>query len=157
MTEKSKEFMTIPGKWEIDYTYAAGAHATKFFRELKENKRIFGVSCKSCRRVLMPPRPLCERCYISTGEWVEVSDTGVIETFGIVYWKFKGLPDPPYAVGVIKLGRADEGILHFIGGVDLSDPKKATDKIRVGSKVRAVWADERKGTILDIKYFEPIG
>lgn len=156
MSETGRPFLTIPGKWEIDYTYAAGAHATKFFQEFRENKKIYGVRCKSCGRVLVPPRPLCERCYLATEEWVEVGDTGVIETFGIVYWKFKGLPDPPYAVGVIKLNRADESILHFIGGVDLTDPRKATEKIKIGSKVRAVWSDERKGSILDIRYFEPV-
>ena len=152
--DKNK-YMIVPGKWEIEYRYAAGPYATKFFKGLME-KKIYGVRCPSCRRVLMPPRRFCERCMVETNEWVEVSSEGVLENFIITYRKFYGLPDPPYVTGLIKLDDSDEAILHFVGGIDISTPSKALKILKPGIRVRAVWAEKRKGSITDIKYFKPI-
>ena len=33
------ELITIPGRWEFDYTYFAGESASRFFRELGDNRR----------------------------------------------------------------------------------------------------------------------
>jgi uncharacterized OB-fold protein len=150
-----KGYMIIPGKWEIEYRYAAGEYATKFLKGLMEGK-IFGVKCPSCRRVIVPPRKFCERCMVEPSEWIEVEPHGELVNFIIVYRKFHGLPDPPYAIGLIKLDGADDSILHFIGEVDLSSPHRALRVLKPGLKLEAVWADERKGTILDIKYFRPL-
>lgn len=150
-----KGLLVFPGKWEIEYEYAAGKVLTEFFKALKEGK-ILGAKCPSCRRVLMPPRSFCERCMTETSELVEVSDEGELLNFIIVYRKFYGLPDPPYAVGLIRLDGADEPILHFVGGVDLSSPHRALKVLRPGMRVKAVWNDARSGSILDIKHFEPV-
>lgn len=149
----SKSF-EVPGKWEIEYKYATGPYLGKFLEGLKE-KKIYGIKCPSCKRIILPPRILCERCYVqlSLNDIVEVKDTGIVQTFFVVYRQFFGLPPPPYAVGLIKLDGADEGIVHFLGGIDLSDPNKISEKNIIGSKVQAVWNEERKGNILDIKYF----
>ncbi|NVM24479.1 MAG: hypothetical protein HWN70_00985 [Desulfobacterales bacterium] len=42
---------------------------------------------------------------------------------------------------------ADTGMTHFIDEVDLAD-------IHIGMRVKAVFAKERKGNILDIEYFK---
>jgi len=150
--------LVFPGKWEIEYRYGAGKILTEFFKNLRKGK-IVGVRCPSCRRVLMPPRPFCEKCMVETKELVEVSDEGELLNFIVVYRKFYGLPDPPYAIGLIKLKGADEPLIHFIGGIDLSSPDNVLKVLKPGVKVKAVWKDdaERRGTILDIKYFKPIG
>ncbi len=145
----------FPGKWEIEYEYAAGRVLTEFFKKLKEGK-IVGSRCPSCKRVLMPPRAFCERCMVETSELVEVKDEGVLLNFIIVYRKFYGLPEPPYAIGLVKLDGADEPMLHFIGGVDLSTPERALQVLRPGIRVKAVWSETRTGAITDIKYFAPV-
>ncbi|MEM2031014.1 MAG: zinc ribbon domain-containing protein, partial [Archaeoglobaceae archaeon] len=73
--------------WRIPFRHYAGVHATKFFEGLK-NKKIFGVRCPKCKRVLVPPRAFCERCFVETDEWVEVKDEGVVETLSVTYMKF---------------------------------------------------------------------
>ncbi|WP_456477830.1 Zn-ribbon domain-containing OB-fold protein [Geoglobus ahangari] len=147
--------LKIEAKWEIPYVHSAGEHATRFFEALKE-KRILGVRCPRCGRVLVPPRAFCERCYVDTDEWVEVKDEGVIETLTINYARFTGLPEPPYAVGIVKLDGADTGMLAYLGGVDLSDWKKAHEKLKIGTRVKAVWKDKPEGRITDILYFKPV-
>ncbi len=64
MKEGNEKLIEIPGKWEINYLYSAGRVASKFFQELKKNKRIMGTRCPGCKRVLVPPRSFCERCFI---------------------------------------------------------------------------------------------
>ena len=41
--------------------------------------------CRKCRRTLVPPRMFCDWCYGPTDEWVELPDTGIVETFSIAY------------------------------------------------------------------------
>ncbi len=154
MSGKEK-YPVVPGKWEIPYIHSAGKFTTQFFNRLKE-KQIMGSKCSKCNRTLMPPRSFCEKCFAPITEWIELPDSGTIQTFTICYDKFTGLPDPPYALATIRLEGADTDLMHLIGGLDLSDLSAALEKIKVGAKVRAVWSEERKGSILDIMYFEPI-
>ncbi|MDH5200589.1 MAG: Zn-ribbon domain-containing OB-fold protein, partial [Candidatus Bathyarchaeota archaeon] len=147
--------LTIEGRWDIPYRHTAGRAASRFFRELKENKRVMGVRCPSCRRVLVPPRGFCERCFVPIDEWVEVQDSGTLSTFTIVYAKFTSLPPPPYCVGLIKLDGADTALMHYVGGVDLQDLEAAKKALSVGMRLEAVWREEREGKISDIEYFRP--
>ncbi len=155
MTSEQEQPLTIDARWDIPYRHTAGQAASRFFRELKDNKRIMGVRCPSCHRVLVPPRSFCERCFEPIDEWVEVKDSGILTTFTITYAQFTSLPAPPYCVGIIKLDGADTGLMHYVGGVDLQELEEARKTIAVGTRVQAVWRDERVGKISDIEYFRP--
>ena len=155
MTSQQEEPLIIDGRWDIPYRHTAGRAATRFFRELKDNKRIVGVRCPSCRRVLVPPRGFCERCFVPVDDFVAVGDKGTLTTFTIVYAHFTSLPPPPYCVGIIKLDGADTGLIHYIGGVDLQDMEAAKKAISVGMRLQAIWRDEREGKITDIECFRP--
>jgi len=45
--------------------------------------------------------------------------------------------------------------MHYVGGVDLQDIEAARRTISVGTRLQAVWRDERDGKISDIEYFRP--
>jgi len=47
-------------------------------------------------------------------------------------------------------------MLCFLGGVDLDDWRKVHKAFRPGTRVKAVWKDEREGKITDIEYFKPL-
>lgn len=155
---KKEEPVKIRADWNIPYVQSAGDHASRFFRELKEKGRIMGTRCPSCKKVLIPPRAFCERCFVPTGEWVQVADEGTVEAFSINYMQYEGLPKPPYAIAFVHLEGADTNLMHFLGGVDLKDPKKATRKLKVGTRVKAVWKEKgkREGRMTDIRYFKPV-
>jgi uncharacterized OB-fold protein len=155
MTQE-EEILIMPGAWNLPFRHTAGRFASRFFRELRDNKKIFGVRCPECRRVLLPPRPLCERCFAPIDEWVEVGPQGTLEAFTICYVPFLGLPPPPIATIIVKLDGADGCLSHVLGGVDLSDVDKAPELVKIGMRVEAVWRDERKGEISDIEYFRPV-
>lgn len=75
--------------------------------------------------------------------------------FTIVYEKFEGLPDPPYAVAYVLLDGAGTAMANFIRGVDLSDLDRALRQIGIGTRVRAVFKRKRKGRITDF-WYEPL-
>lgn len=155
-TQQKEDVVKIKADWNIPFTHTAGLHATKFFKDLKENKKIYGTSCPKCKRVLLPPRPFCERCFVETDAWVEIKDEGEITAVSINYMKYTGLPEPPYAIAFIKLDGADTSIIYTVGGVDLSNPDEGKEKVKIGTRVKAVWKEEREGRMSDIMYFKPI-
>ena len=155
MTQE-EEILIMPGAWNLPFRHTAGRFASRFFRELRDNQKIYGVRCPQCRRVLVPPRPVCERCFASVDEWVEVRHQGTLEAFTICYVPFLGLPQPPVAMIMVKLDGSDTGLQHLLGGVDLSDPDKSKELVKIGMRVEAVWREQRRGEIGDIQYFKPI-
>lgn len=135
-----------------NYAWDAGIAIGRYLDELRQGK-IVGRLCYECRRKLVPPRMFCEQCFRPTDEWVDVADTGIVNTFSICYvtWDMQRL-EVPEIPAVIELDGASKGIgiMHKLGNVD-------PEAVRVGMRVRAVWkpATEREGSILDIRYFEP--
>ena len=52
----------------------------------------------------------------------------------------------PYGYVFVKLDGADTALPHFL---DSADP----EKVKVGARVKAVFEEECKGSIMDIKHF----
>jgi hypothetical protein len=145
----------VEGTISLPYRWTTGPVAARFLAGLKE-KKILATRCPQCKRVLVPARPFCPRCFVDTTDWVELSDRGKIGSYTIVNYTFEGQPlPPPYVIGIIELDGADVGFSHFVGGIDLSDFAKARQQLKKGSPVRAVWSEERTGRISDIEHFAP--
>jgi len=149
------EIVEIPGKWDISYRYSAGLTASKFFAELKKGQRFLATKCSKCGRIYLPPRSFCERCFIKIDEWTPLGLEGTVETFTLVQDKFEGFPDPPYVVAYVRLDGADTAMPNFIEGLDLSDPKEALKKLKIGMKVKAVFKEQREGRVTDF-VFKPL-
>lgn len=147
----------LEGHISLPYRWAMGPVISRFYDETKKNKKIWGTRCPQCHRVLVPARKFCPRCFVDTPEWVEVKDEGKIRTWILVNYSYVGQPKaPPYVIGVIVLDGADVGFTHFIGDVDVSDVEKLDRRLQVGTRVKAVWARKREGTIFDIQHFAPV-
>ncbi len=156
MIEKAKESPgggpvdEVDGELRISYRQSYGEHYRRFYREMCDNKRIMGVKCSKCGAVLLPPRPYCGFCYEPADQWVELADEGTLKTFTTVYEPRDGEPAAqPYIYAFIMLDGAGVHLPHLLGEVDPED-------VEVGMRVKAVWAEDRKGTLHDIKYFRPM-
>lgn len=158
--EEILEGKVLSVKWEpkLKYAWDNGPAIGRYLSELK-NGKIIAKKCNKCHRIMIPPRMFCELCWVPTGEWIYVQDTGIVNTWivGYVDWKAKRLDIKggvrPITPGIIEIDGASKGmgILHHLGEVD-------PWKIHRGMKVKAVWKppEERTGAITDIKYFKPI-
>jgi len=144
-----------PYALDLHYHHAYGPHYGRLFDELATRRRIVGSTCPSCSNVLVPPREICDVCYVRTGQHVDVADTGVLQAFSVIHMEFVGQTrKPPYVYAEIVLDGSATRLIHTVGGFDMS---KAQERLRIGMPVRAVWKDaaDCQGTLADIDYFEP--
>jgi uncharacterized OB-fold protein len=146
-----------PYRLELNYRHAYGPYYGTLFDELATSRRIMGVKCPSCECVLVPPREFCDVCFVRTGEWVDVADTGVIKAFSVIHLEFVGqVREPPYIYAEIVLDGSATRLIHTIGGID---PEEARRSLEPGARVRAVWKEgvEPTGSLEDIDHFALIG
>jgi hypothetical protein len=136
-----------------DFAWDTGIAIGNYLAALKEGK-LLGARCSSCRRVVVPPRLVCEWCFRPMDAFVPLQDTGTVNTFSLCYvtWDVQRIKEPEIPA-VIEIDGASplHGILHKLGEVD-------PHSVRIGMRVKAVWkpADQRTGAITDILYFKPL-
>lgn len=139
----------LKGRMSIQYDWSLGPHGAKFFEALRSEKRILGIRCPSCKGVLVPPLPVCGRCFRPMEEWVELPAEGVAR--GIVPYLLE-VPGqrlkPPLLLAKIHLDGASSSFTHILKGVEVKSPP-------ISIRVRAVWREKRVGSLEDIDFFEP--
>ena len=144
---------------KADFAWDTGIAIGSYLAALKRGV-ILGSRCSHCRKIVVPPRTVCEWCFRPMDEYIPLKDTGTINTFSLCYvtWDVQRIKEPEIPA-VIQLDGASElsdtsvimgGIMHKIGEIE---PKK----VKIGMRVKAVWLPEKKrtGSITDIQYFKP--
>lgn len=139
--------LEVPDKMEVYFKYSYGGQS-RFFRELRENKRIYGAKCPECGKVYCPPRSHCHNCYRET-EWVPLEGTGAIVAYTVQYQTTSAfIKKTPFICAYVKLDGSDFLMMTNMEVDDVS-------KICVGTRVRAIFRDVRHGTITDF-YFRAV-
>ncbi len=164
---KGEEMYQLPGlvryRPVARYEFTTGQAISAFLEGLRQG-RILGRLCRRCGRVYVPPRVYCEYCFRPTDEWVEVPDTGTVQTAVVSYISaFRERLERPEIIAVIRLdapGYPEDsyefaGLFHKLCGV--SEEDVVTGRI-IGARVRARWRppEQRRGDITDIECFEPV-
>lgn len=157
MSEKTtEETLLFDHTVNIPYRYPAGTYTGRAFLELRDNARIYANICPKCGRGLAPPRPLCGRCHVRMGDWVEVGPRGTVLVFSVTERSFWDpttgrMRDVPYTHGIIALDGAPAAFQHFL---EETNP----EKLRIGMRVEAVFRprEQRQGDILDILHFKTV-
>jgi uncharacterized OB-fold protein len=142
----------LTASFTLEYTFkrSLGPVLGAFFEGLRA-KSILGMRTPK-GRILVPPSEYDPDTGEPLSDLVKVADEGVVTTYTWV-------PDPraqqplqrPFAFALIKLDGSDVPMLHVVdtGGV--------REKMRIGMRVKARWAEERSGAITDIASFVPEG
>jgi len=151
MAEQTNYATVIDGQMALPYQYLAGATGSKFIVALRDDKKILGIRCEKCAKTFVPPRQTCERCFSDlTDNWVELEPTGEVTGFTVIRYPEPYQPKKtPYVLALIKLDGADTPFAHVLECGDTANAK-------IGMKVKAVFADEPKDSLLDISHFEPV-
>lgn len=137
------------GNLPVTSRYTYGLAGERFFRTIKEEGRIYGTRCHNCERTYVPATAFCERCLSELDDWVDVGTSGEVHTYTVNYLTMEGaVLETPEVIAFIKI--ADGGLIHRLGEIN-------PNEISIGLPVEAVFLEEenRKGSILDIKYFRP--
>ena len=136
-----------------DFAWDTGIAISQSLAAFKEGV-ILGSRCNTCRKVVVPPRTVCEWCFHPMNEYVPLQDTGTVNTFSLCYvtWDVKRIKEPELPA-VIEIDGASplHGIMHMLGEVE-------PEEIKIGLRVKAVWKppEEREGSVTDILYFKPL-
>lgn len=152
MSMHESELVTVPGVWDFQYRYFAGETASRFFKALRHEGRIYGTTCPRCRRVLVPARSFCDACFVETHGWIEVGPAGRLEIFTIVATQFPGLPAPPFVMGYVSLDGASTAILNRVEGVELAGVDAAARVLMQRPRMRARFQPVREGRITDFVF-----
>lgn len=122
----------------IPFRYAAGTAGSRFLAALRDERRILGARCAACSKVHAPLRAFCAACGAGPLEEVGIGPGGIVQSWteraGVVF-------------ALVKLDGADTALLHRL----LVAPGEA----RIGMRVEAQFAAERRASILDIAGFAP--
>jgi len=138
----------------LDYEHAYGGYYGTLFDGVQTGRRIRGTKCSECRRVLLPPRAMCDACLAPATEWTDVAETGTIQASSVVHVEFLGQrKTPPYVYAEIMLDGASTRLIHMVGNIDADEAKTSAAP---GARVRAIWSDRHTGSLGDIEHFEVI-
>lgn len=151
--DKLHHALAWKGDMPITSRYSAGIAGERFFRALKDEGKFLGTRCQACDLVYVPATMFCERCFAELDEWVEVPGTGHVFTFTVLFRDLDDEPlDEPQVLAYVKLDGCDGGLVHYLGEIEL-------EELHIGREVEAVFKDAagREGSILDVKYFRPVG
>ena len=156
MTQQDKENLMLPFTYDVPYRWSSGQYVGGFLRELRDNAKIYCNICPSCGRALVPPRPVCGRCHVRMGEWVELGPKGTVLLANVNHYTFwdpteGGMRPVPYATAIIQLDGPPALFQHFLEETDV-------DKLRIGMRIKAVFKpkEDRVGHILDILHFRAV-
>lgn len=148
-----REYIVIEsGDAAQPFRWSAGTYGSKFLTAIRDDRTILGIKCPKCGKVYVPLRRVCGPCYAEMTELVPVSSEGTLVSFSVVSFGFvdpsTGEQKPvPYGYAIVHLDGADSYLIHY---VDETDP----GKMKAGDRVRAVFEEDRTGSLLDIKHFE---
>ena len=137
--------------FELGFTYtrSTGPVVGHFLTGLRD-RRIFGIRATD-GSVIVPPMEYDPSTAEALSEFVEVGQQGEIVSWCWVKQPRAAHPmDRPFAWAMIRLDGADVPMIHCLAA-------SAEEDLATGARVQAVWADETRGFITDIRYFELAG
>jgi uncharacterized protein len=134
----SQKMGSMAAQIKMPYTLTAGRATGTFLSELAAG-RIIGSRCATCDNVRVPAQDYCPECGGDQNELVLVPATGELVGF---------TETAVGIVGLVKLDGTDVPLLHNVVDTDVA-------ALSVGERVRAVWAEERTSSVLDIRGFVP--
>jgi len=99
------------------------------FYQFVSEKRLMAAKCNECGSVLLPPKPMCTKCFSTNLKWIELEGAGKLLTYTVIHIapeQFQSIT--PYSVGIVELQNG----LRLPGMIRDVDPKE----IRVGMDLK---------------------
>ncbi|MHA1278017.1 MAG: Zn-ribbon domain-containing OB-fold protein [Candidatus Helarchaeota archaeon] len=148
--EDKADYLEYYDEMTIHYRYSVG-ELSKFFKEIRDNEKLFGTRCTKCGFGFFPPRLNCHKCYVPC-EWVELCGKGEIIAGTLAHFGVSQFTSVvPITIAFIKMDEMDMAIRHTI----VMDPKDLSiANLKKETRVKVVFKpkDQREGKITDF-YF----
>jgi len=143
---------TIPASWHLSsYKFKFNITHMKPFLDKLKQKKLVGLQCSICNRIYFPPRQICGKCLVRPDRWIDLRETGRVASFTATYLK-----DP-------ETGEVLERpiVCAQLDGADTSYPAQLDPDIEfkdtyIGMPIKVHWAENIKGGLMDIEYYDSI-
>jgi uncharacterized OB-fold protein len=99
-----------------------------FYKFVSEGK-LMAAKCSKCGTLLLPPKPVCTKCFSTAFRWVELRGKGKLLSYTVIHISPKQFESmAPYVVGIVEL---EEGP-HLPGMIRDAGP----EKIKIGMDLK---------------------
>ena len=138
------------GEIPVHHRYTLGVAGERFFKAMRDEGRLLASRCPRCQDAFLPPKMYCERCFEETTEWTSVEGPGYVESYTLLHLSLDEEPlEEPVVVAFIIWKGIRGGLVHRISGV-------GPDAALKGMAVEPEWAQDRTGSLADIRHFQPV-
>ena len=116
-------------------------YTVKAYKDHLMNEELMGVECRSCGHLMLPPRPICNRCGSTDLGWRRCGGGGAVAAKTVIAVPLTRFQERcPYGVVIVTL---DEGM--SVSGLLLDE------NVDVGSRVEAAYVKEEDDVVLAFK------
>ena len=140
----------VAGEIPIHHRYTLGVAGERFFKALRDERRLLVSPCPRCQARLLPPKIYCERCFEETdAEWETLTGPGYVRSFTVLHQSLDEEPlAAPEIVALVGWAGVRGGLIHRLGDV-------TPETVSIDMPVQPVWAEARTGAMSDISHFRP--
>ena len=124
--------------------------ASGFEAFITEHK-LAAVHCTNCQKIYLPPTAICPICHSESLEWSEVSGTGKLAGFTVIYVAPSSMiaqgfgRDKPYIAGIVELAEGPK-VSARITGFDPLHP----EAIQIGTPLQVDFIEYNQGEIVKV-------
>lgn len=151
--DEEQDVSITKGMVRAEFNFWVGIVMDKFFDGLQE-KKFIGTKCSKCGKVFLPPRNRCGNCFAKAEDFIDLPETGILKNFTITTYKITERKSrnvkKDMIAGLVQIDGADTAMVVPIINTNPGD-------LKIGMKLKVVWAKNIKGHPNDIAGFEPIG
>ena len=151
--DEEQDVSITKGMVRAEFNFWVGIVMDKFFDGLQE-KKFIGTKCSKCGKVFLPPRNRCGNCFAKAEDFIELAETGILKNFTVTTYKITERKSrnvkKDMIAGLVQIDGADTAMVVPIINTNPGD-------LKIGMKLKVVWAKNIKGHPNDIAGFEPIG
>lgn len=151
--DDEQDIYVTKGMVRAEFNFWVGVVMDKFYDGLQE-KKFIGTKCSKCGKVFLPPRNRCGYCFAKAEDFVDLPETGVLKNFTATKYKISERKtrkvNQDQTVGLVQIDGANNAM---IVPIIITNP----EDLKIGMKLKVVWAKRIKGHPNDIAGFEPIG
>lgn len=73
------------------------------FYQFANEKRLMVAKCTQCGNVLLPPKPMCTKCFSTNLKWIELEGAAKLVSYTVIQVAPEQFQDlTPYAVGIVE-------------------------------------------------------
>ena len=151
--DDEQDVSVTKGMVRAEFNFWVGIVMDKFYDGLQE-KKFIGTKCSKCGKVFLPPRNRCADCFAKAEDFIDLPETGILKNFTVTNYKISERKSrtvkKDQIVGLVQIDGADTAMVLPIININPED-------LKIGMKLKVVWAKNIKGHPDDIAGFEPIG